>query len=176
MLEISNYKKQILDQLTYMQQFLAPLSDSELNWNQGENWSIIQIAEHILLTEETVIAMLEKGSEHMSERIELFGGDKLRKLLVDYRERKVKAPSSLIPMGSIRTSQEFQQALLKCRTDLIDKLESNEIMISTEVHIHPMLGEMTVSDWLNFIQMHAERHFYQMKERFEQIKVFKEAK
>lgn len=165
MIDLIEYRRELNTNLANITQLFVGLSPAQIEWAPDGSWSLLQIAEHILLTEEMVMGILGKGSDKFAEKLELFGSEKLNQLLVGLRARKVKAPGLLEPQGSIRTPEEFQAAIMRSRDQLLGHLESGEWMISTETYKHPMLGEMTVSDWLFFILHHAERHQLQMKDR-----------
>jgi len=170
MIDLNDYRRLLDENLNNALKLLEGLSDEQLVWAQDDQWSLLQIAEHILLTEEMVMGILAKGSVDLAGRLELFGSEKLNHLLVTLRKRKVKAPVSLEPQGSIRSAQEFNEAMAALRQQLIGHLESGEWMISTESYTHPMLGEMTVSDWLYFILHHSERHQHQMRDLLREMK------
>ncbi len=173
MINLQEYAELLQQNLNSALRLLEGLSVSDLEWGSEDKWSLLQIAEHILLTEEMVMGILAKGSTEMAVRLELFGSEKLNYLLVKLRGRKVKAPHTLEPRGSIRSVKDFEEEMLKLRKQLISHLESGEWMISTETYKHPMLGEMTVSDWLYFILHHSERHQHQMQDRLRELAEFK---
>jgi hypothetical protein len=172
MIDLKEYRQQLLDDLSAAVEVMRGLSPEQLSFASEGQWSLIQIAEHIVLTEEMVVGMLSKRSPHLAEEMELLGSDKLNQILVTLRKRKVKAPALLEPQGSIRTAEEFESVLEKSRQQLLARLDSGECMVSTEVYKHPMLGEMTVSDWLYFILHHSARHQLQMKDRRNEINGF----
>lgn len=169
MIDLNNYRLELGANLDRSLLLLAGLSAEELNWKEGEQWSLLQIAEHILLTEEMVMGILSDGSSELAEKLELFGNNKLKDLLVNLRNHKVKTQRNLEPQGSIRNVEEFQSAMRLSRDTLVSNLKSGEWMVSTETYTHPMLGEMTVSDWLYFLLHHAERHQWQMKDRLAEL-------
>ena len=85
--------------------------------------------------------------------------------MIELRRRKVPAPEFLLPKGLIKNESEFVEKFLKQRGKLVDALENGKITIDNAITPHPLIGEMTKTDWLNFIVYHAERHLLQIKDR-----------
>lgn len=138
--------------------------EETLNHRSFNSWSILQVLEHLLITEKYVLDLLTKPGEKLSETAEIKGGEKLHRLLVDMRARKVKAPDMLEPQDQISDLTQFNTLFLKLRTGLADQLDSGTIVVDQRVHSHPTLGEMTVSDWLHFLISHARRHMEQIRD------------
>ena len=138
--------------------------DDTLNHKSFNSWSILQVLEHLLITERYVLDLLTKPGEKVADTHELHGSDRLHRILVDLRGRRVKAPDMLEPRGNMSDLNEFTTEFLKIRTGLATDLENGKIVIDTRVHSHPVLGEMTVSDWLHFLISHARRHMEQIRD------------
>jgi uncharacterized damage-inducible protein DinB len=138
--------------------------DETLNHRSFNSWSILQVLEHLLITEKYVIDLLSKPGEKLADKHEIKGSEKLHRLLVDMRARKVKAPDMLEPKDKIVDLGDFNTQFLKLRTSLAEKLEDGSIVVDQRVHSHPTLGEMTVSDWLHFLISHSRRHMEQIRD------------
>lgn len=127
-------------------------------------WSIIEILEHIVIVEGGCYKLLTKNSESVAETVELFGHEKLNKLLIERRERKVQAPEGLHPKGAIKDVASFEQQFLLQRNFLKQNIDNKKIIVDKRTHKHPFLGDMTISDWLHFVPMHTQRHLEQIKD------------
>lgn len=145
-------------------QVLREVKGHETPAPQGQAWRPLQVAEHILLTETLVRNLLTRPSDIIHDSTEIMGQEKMRRILVDLRDRKVKAPASLEPTGQFTSSQMAADAVLHSRTELKADLLEGRIQVSNAVYKHPMLGEMTVRDWLYFVIHHSQRHLLQLRE------------
>ena len=140
-------------------------SPEKLAYHKPNTWSILQILEHITIADTIVFFLLREPSEATSDSGEIYGNEKLKKIVVDFRTRKkVEAPVSLQPQGKFTEISAFEKTFLRGRNLLKHDLASGKIKVSNSTHKHPYLGEMTISDWLNFILHHTQRHMEQIKE------------
>jgi hypothetical protein len=138
--------------------------EATLTHRSFNSWSVLQVLEHLLITEKYVCDLLRLPGEKLAQGLELKGGEKLERILVDLRGRKVKAPDMLEPRGDIDDLRTFTASFLQNREGLVRALEGGEIVVDERVHAHPMLGDMTVSDWLHFLVSHARRHMEQIRD------------
>jgi hypothetical protein len=145
-------------------EFVGACTKEELAYTPEDKWSILGIMEHILLTERLILTFLMKRPDRVAETDEIVGYEKLNKLIVQFRARKIKAPEMLHPKGDIGSAAEFGEKFLKQRELLKNCIATGRIVIDNGIHKHPFLGEMTIRDWLNFIPLHARRHLDQAAE------------
>jgi hypothetical protein len=145
--------------------------EKEINYSEENSWSILQNLEHILLTERSVIQLLAHTIEKKSEKEELFGAEKLIKIIVKLRARQVKAPDFLQPKGEITSVEQFSKEYTLNRDQLKKRILSAEILIDSSVYPHPYLGEMTRRDWLHFIPAHTKRHMHQIADLLVKIRM-----
>ncbi len=134
------------------------------------SWSVLQILEHLLLSENHVYKLIMEPSEKLADGSELKGVERLERLMVDMRGRKARAPSFLEPKGAVKTLEDFKSEFLRVRTRLEMALETGIVVVDERIHSHPLLGEMTVSDWLHFLISHARRHMEQIREILDERK------
>lgn len=173
MIDITTYRTDLNSNLNKFVQFFSSVETEALQFKVADEWNMLEILEHVLLTEKSVLKTLSKGSDSFSEYLEVLGYDKLRKLMIDFRHKKVKAPPYVEPSTGVQNVQSLLTELQTGRNLLIEDLQAARLIMSAEVHLHPMLGEMTVVDWLNFVLLHSERHFLQLQD---QLQRYKEAK
>lgn len=140
------------------------LSPEQLLIKPEGKWSIIEQLEHIVLTDKVVSLMLMRTPSSVSETDTILGQERLEKIIVTLRGRKVQAPDFLQPKGSIKSKTEFQEQFTQQREAFKQKVENGEIILSNNTYKHPYLGEMTVIDWYHFIPLHAQRHLEQIKD------------
>lgn len=170
MIDITTYRANLNSNLQQFVQFFSTVDEEAKYFKIDNEWSLIEILEHVLLTEKMVLKTLSKGSERFSNYLEVLGYDKLRKVMIDYRHKKVKAPPFVEPGTLALSAQNLLLELQAGRGILIEDLQSARLIMGAEVHMHPMLGEMTVVDWLNFLLLHSERHFLQMQDHLQRYK------
>ncbi len=143
---------------------LKNVSADDLLKHPDNKWSVIQIMEHILLTDQVVIILIQRTPKAYAEQEELHGRERLHKFVVTHRNRTVEAPSTLHPKGNIQNFQDFSKVFLQQRDQLKNQINSGQIALDNAIHQHPYLGDMTTIDWLHFISLHTQRHLEQIKE------------
>lgn len=140
----------------------CPLSCHEKK--QDGRWSILEIFEHIYLTEKIVHKLLLKEAIKENEYEEILGRAKLKKMLVNGRSYKIIAPAYLTPLGSFENLNLFFNEFSRERNTLIQDVRLGKIVMDNRVHNHPVLGDMTMSDWINFLIYHSIRHLEQVND------------
>jgi DinB superfamily len=128
-------------------------------------WSTLLIMEHLYIVDRAVMAgMLNKHLEK-HDTAEIFGQQKLNRIIVEMRGRKVVAPDGMIPSGQFESMQQFMVAFAIQRSKLRNYILEEKIIVDQRYYKHPYLGEMTISDWCYFIIAHARRHLLQIHDR-----------
>jgi DinB family protein len=145
-------------------QLLKECSEEQLEIKQEGSWSILEILEHILITDRSVYNLLLSPSEKQGTAPEVMGR-KIKFYMIDKRDIKAIAPLHLLPKGEIKNNAEFIEQFLKQRAFLVDALENNKIIIDNGITSHHVMGDLSKTDWLNFLMHHAERHVLQIKDR-----------
>lgn len=143
---------------------IGALKPEQLLLKSKGKWSVIEQLEHIVLTDKVVSLLLTRTSDSVAENDTIFGQERLEKIIVTLRARKVQAPDFLHPKGSITTFEAFKLQFTSQRDALKKMVEDGSLPLNNAIHKHPYLGEMTVIDWLHFIPLHAQRHFEQIKD------------
>jgi hypothetical protein len=137
----------------------------KLTEKSGSEWSLLEILEHIYITDKVIYSIVSKPSEKESNAKELFGQNKLEIILIEQRDKKIQSPDFLHPKGYFQNLLEFNSAFTDLRNSLKNELITENVKIDNRIHNHPLLGEMTITDWLNFIPLHTERHLKQIEDR-----------
>lgn len=147
---------------------LDSIPETEIAVKYNDKWGIAEQLEHIYLTEKLVLFIVSRPTNNVSEHAELIGNEKLQRVIVGLRKRKIEAPERLKPKGDITSAAAFREVFLLNRTALKEGLTSGKIVIDRRKQNHPILGEMTMQDWLNFIIHHTQRHIEQIKDLYPQ--------
>jgi len=144
-------------------QLVKGCTETQLHFKKEEQWSIMEVLEHISKSDTIVSSFLLKPFDATAEHEELWGQKRLTRAIVDRIDQKVKAPESMQPKGELKDIAAFEKLFLQQRNLLKQNIQSGIIVIDKRVRKHPLLGEMTISDWLYFIPLHAQRHLQQIK-------------
>jgi hypothetical protein len=163
-MDIQVYIQELDENTAAMLQLAESCPDERLNKKTGDAWTIMEILEHIAITDRVVISLISKPSESMHTGEELFGKEKMHRLLVDLRRRKIVSPEGLLPKGNLTSIADFESIFTTQRDILKQKLQDGTIEVDNRMFKHPFLGDMPVADWLNFIIHHSLRHGEQIKD------------
>lgn len=136
----------------------------QLNARIGEGWSVLEVLEHIFITDKVIYKKINspQGGTHTEE--EILGNGKLQHILVNKRDTKITAPDTLQPKGVLQDTAGFEQLFTTHRDQLKEEISNGTLTIDNRIYKHPFLGDMTVADWLYFVVYHAQRHLDQVKE------------
>lgn len=145
-------------------------SKEKLAFGPEGGWNILQILEHLYLTDKRIIQIMAQPSEAVAASDEVFGDAKLKDFMVTQRGRRIEAPDALKPTGAVRDLGEFETLFLKTRNELKEAVESGKIQMDDKLRKHRIFGDMTQRDWIYFLIHHTDRHVEQIKDllkRFE---------
>ncbi|MGE5106905.1 MAG: DinB family protein [Sphingobacteriales bacterium] len=145
-------------------QLAKSFSPAQLSSRKKSEWSIMQILEHLCIVDKICYVIISRPSDKIAETNEIIGNHQLKVLVADQRDKKVESPEILRPRGTITDVPVFEKIFLQQRNLLKEDILAGKIIIDNRIHQHSFLGEMTISDWLNFIVHHTQRHLEQIKE------------
>ena len=131
---------------------------------QTNKWNALEVLEHIYLTDQMIIDLIKKPSNNSADVFELMGKDKLHHILINKRDKKVKAPDILEPQGQFSDIPKFSTAYALLRNNLVDDINSMQLSIDNRIQKHFILGEMTTADWIHFMIAHTNRHLLQIED------------
>ena len=152
------------------QDFLASISGlSEAQWKYKpapDRWSIAEVAEHIALSEGTILGMI-------SERIlkgpaapagtEKVADEKVISTVTD-RSGKAQAPEMLKPTNQWATQAELVKAFEESRAKTIDYVKTTQDDLRGHAGPHPALGTIDGYQWVLLLSAHSARHTAQIEE------------
>ncbi|AZB44123.1 DinB family protein [Bacillus sp. FJAT-42376] len=144
------------------------VSEEKFNEKPAQDeWSIAQVVDHLQKIENVLLESLKK-SIHQAENKTV--EEKQLEAVTD-RTRKVPAPEHVSPGPVPIDRTETITALEEARRDLnnFTELLSKDFDLKTRSLRHPVLGEVSIKQWIEFVGYHEERHLLQIKEVKEKI-------
>ncbi|WP_047986417.1 DinB family protein [Ornithinibacillus californiensis] len=140
------------------------LSDEELNATPSEErWSIGQICHHLTLVELATIKAVKWG---LQEDKDTKTAPKDMSYMLN-RSKKFPAPKVVVPGGGPFEVQEVMDMLSKSREKLIETINSIKdpsSLLEEKSVVHPAFGLLPLSQWIETIPLHEQRHMEQIKE------------
>lgn len=158
------YIKKLRDNTQELIAAITHLSSADASVKEGKHWSVLEILEHIYLTDKVIYKLIQDQSEETADVYEIMGAEKLEHILVKGRVNKAKSPDFLLPTGQFTDIETFKRDFSNQRNAIQNDLMYEAVTIDYRIHKHFVLGELTIMDWLNFIVHHTERHILQIKE------------
>ena len=127
-----------------------------------ERWSIVEVAEHIATTEQSMCNLAvtaspstEESDRRMDERIHRFAAD---------RGRTFAAPEGACPCGRFGSVEEAAAAFSTALQDAIEYLRRTQSDLRRLRVMHPAAGSIDVYQNLLIMAYHPERHAKQINE------------
>lgn len=161
MSELHATRKLLLDELNGL---------SEAQWNfkpAPEKWSIAEIAEHILASEQQIYQLVTEKllKEPLQQPKHTPKDDAMLMEQLKDRSRKAQAPAELQPKGRFKTPEEFIAEFKKVRDQTIKFVETTQAPL--RALYGPRYGSEEPLDayqYLLVIAAHTQRHIEQIKE------------
>lgn len=144
-------------------QELDGLSDTQLNEKpRREKWSIVQNLHHLHLVEQAVTSGITYAL-HKSERKDV--ALKPVHLTAD-RTHKREVLDQMKPTETIMKREQICTLLQSSRDKLFHMLHSvtDEQDLFEKSLQHPVFGELSLYQWLEFLDLHEQRHLEQIQE------------
>jgi DinB superfamily len=148
---------------------LEKLSDEQLKFKAApEKWSILEVAEHIMLAEGLLFGAVEKAlANQPNPEWETKTKDKtefLEKVLVS-RDRKAQAPESIVPSGKLSRT-ELMAKYKEARAKTLKFAEETQLPVKSHTMDHPFprFGTLNAYQWLIYVPLHNMRHNQQIAE------------
>ena len=164
-MNLNTYLTDLNDNTQSVLKVVSEFSSDEMIFKNGADCSIADILEHICISDNRTFDLLRSETDEISPTDELYGDEKLKKIVVDYKGGPRITETEIKELkGIIVDFSSFEKEFLKNRIQLLNALKSGEIIISNKTHKHLYLGDMTVTDWLKYIIYHTTRHLNDVKE------------
>lgn len=150
------------------------LSDAQWNFKpapaEGEvnkdRWSVAQVAEHIMLAEGLLFAVMEKSlGAPPDPEWEAKTASKtalLERALLN-RERKAQAPESIQPQSKLPRA-EIISRFKEARAKTLRFIQETDLPMKEHIMNNPFFGPLNAYQWLIYIPLHNMRHDLQIAE------------
>ncbi len=150
------------------------LTAAQANWRSvPESWSINEILEHLTITERmTLIGIrraLQGDSAAAADLANTQGMEDVIVGRVPLRTSKIIAPPPMLPSGSIGDWPVALEGFLAARAKTLAADAKATEAFDSRVFPHPVLGNLTLRQWLLFSAAHSDRHAGQIEELLEQL-------
>ncbi|MBE7102922.1 DinB family protein [Bacillus cereus] len=139
------------------------LNDTEVNVKpRRDKWSIIQILHHLHLVEQSVTSALVYALQKKERKLAPF---KDLQLTLD-RTHKREAPQQMKPTETLMKKLQGIQLLEHSRQELLHVLHSviDEKELFENGLKHPIFNDLNLYQWVQFLDLHEQRHLTQLKE------------
>lgn len=150
------------------QAFLKSLDGvSEAQWKfkaGADRWSIAEVAEHIAISEETILGMITgKMLQAPPPAGKGITDEELKTKIVD-RTSKAQAPEMLKPANKWATKEALIKDFNASRDKTIAWVKSTTEDLRAHATPHPAFGSLDVHQWILLIAGHSQRHTLQIDE------------
>ncbi len=148
-------------------QLAETLTPQQWSFKPAEDrWSIAEVAEHILISEQTLKQIIN-GPLMSSPRAEGSAGEDRSEMIMTFmrdRSQKFQAPDQARPTGRWPTQKEFLAAWKAERSETIEWVKTTDADLHGHEYNNPAFGPADGQEWLAFMVGHAERHVLQIDE------------
>lgn len=158
--EINQDLKETRDELLGI---LKGLNRDQLHMKKdSDSWSIGQICQHLIKTEELFVVAIRKG---LKSNEDSFIEKKELEFLLD-RSKKIVAPDIAKPNDEIIEYNEIIDKLKNSREKLYEILNTMEdpSVLSRRHFVHPVFKEMLLIEWVETLYLHEQKHIKQINE------------
>jgi hypothetical protein len=135
--------------------FFALLMAEDRTYEQASAWSVYKHIEHVLLTNSSILAAIERGESPAKIEKRTFIGYVV--LFLGFIPRgRAKAPKEVEPLGKSKSElQEFNQELISRLENLLNAPlnEPNKVIAN-----HPYFGGLSKKQWIRFLVIHSRHH------------------
>lgn len=145
------------------------LSEAQWKFKAGpDRWSVAEVAEHIAVSEETLMNMVAdrimKSPAMPEKKAEVKGKDAQLRQQVTDRSTKVQAPEMLKPTNRWATQAELVKSFNASRGKTINFVETSQEDLRSHFGAHPILKDLDAYQWIILISAHSARHTAQIQE------------
>ncbi|MDI9259608.1 DinB family protein [Alicyclobacillus sendaiensis] len=150
---------------------IESVSDDEFNASPGPGrWSVAQVLEHIWKTDMSIIPVFRRAAK---DRRPYTGSPKGVERAAD-RTVKIEAPEFIRPSDEPKSRDALRQALEEARRTLMEAARAvgdpEELERLGAPVPHPVFGELSLREWLEFVGYHERRHVAQARETLEDVR------
>lgn len=133
-----------------------------------DRWSVEEVAEHITLSETTIMGLIQhplmQSPAAPEKREQVKGKDQLILEKVPDRSHKAQAPEMLRPTGRWATEADLAKAFEDARKANMDYIRTTNDDLRDHFYDHPAFGTLDGYQWLLLLGTHSARHTAQILE------------
>ncbi|ANU11103.1 hypothetical protein A1A1_17385 [Planococcus antarcticus DSM 14505] len=152
---------------SHILQAVEGMTDEKLNQKpSAEEWSPIQILDHLQLMENTVA----KGVSHELKKETSEKALKKPIALTVSRSFKVEAPKQVVPTDEFVTLTEMKERLNASHNFLYEVFgQATHEQLKQKSMDHPVFGKVPLIQWFPFVGLHEKRHFKQLEKTLSKL-------
>jgi hypothetical protein len=161
--------------LTDVIKHLDSLSEDERTSSEEGVWSPVEVLYHLWQSETGTCRYLEKKLQAAPTEVEKAGISSLiRSNLLNQalrnKKKKYKVPKVLDEMPEKIDFEELKNSFTETRSHLKNILERFDENMSKRAYFkHPRAGRLNISQAMDFLMIHFDRHVDQIKERTKRL-------
>jgi hypothetical protein len=161
--------KMLLDSQKDYLESIENLTDAQWSYKPSPfRWSVGEVAEHIVLTENALFNMVERALAQKANpewENKTAGKVELLERLVPSRVRRVQAPIEVRPSGKMARDEVIRR-FKQVRTKALEFAQKTDLPIKAHTvdHPFPVFNTLSAYDWLVYIPLHNVRHNQQIAE------------
>ena len=132
----------------------------------ADRWSIAEVLEHLAMVERGVAKLIAKRGRQApsADQTPASPLDDARVASLRGRDQRREVPDFVRPSGSLDAADALR-ALEDARAGLRQAVaDADPASLDTCTHPHPVLGSITLRDWVHFVAHHEARHAAQVAE------------
>ena len=144
------------------------LTEAQLNFkSKTSKWSILECAEHIAVSEETLSNVIQRQLKLPADSIKSKFLKMTEKKIIrrlTFRLIKVKAPEQIRPTGKFSDIVSVRSAFDKKRTENIMYIQTTNDTLLHHYWKHPVTGTIDLYQTIILMSAHCKRHTLQIEE------------
>ena len=167
--ERAKVKKYLAESEAELMKAIEKLSEAQWKFKPApEKWSVGEVAEHIVLAEGLLFAMVEKSvadKPNPEWETKTKGKTELLERILVNRTGKAQAPEQIVPSGKLSRDEviaKFKE--VRARTNKFASTYDQPLKDHTADHMFPVFGTLNGYQWLIYVPLHNIRHNQQISE------------
>lgn len=143
------------------------LSEAQLKFKAApEKWSVLEVAEHIMLAEGLIFSQVEKAladKPNPDWEAKTKGKTELIERAIVNRTTKVQAPEAIVPSSKL-TRDQVIKGLKEGRAKTLKFAEETQVPLKTYTAENPFFKTLNAYQWTIYVPLHNMRHNQQIAE------------
>ncbi len=167
--ERAKVKKYLAESEAELMKAIEKLSEAQWKFKPApEKWSVGEVAEHIVLAEGLLFAMVEKAmadKPNAEWETKTKGKTELLERILVNRTGRAQAPEQIVPSGKLSRDEviaKFKE--VRARTNKFASNFDQPLKDHTADHMFPVFGTLNGYQWLIYVPLHNIRHNQQINE------------